>query len=240
MQGEDGEQALHPGVVTCRELPYGEGWALQQQYATARLHGEIPDTFLVVEHLPVYTVGRNGEESHLPHGRIFLENLGADVVDVDRGGSVTFHGPGQVVVYPILKLADVFPMASDPSRGDVIAYVRTLEAIGIACCASFGLTAKRREGYSGVWIGQNKIMAIGVKLAHGITQHGLAFNVTTDLSWFSHIIPCGIHDGWATSLAAEGVSATWEETASHLILQCHKRLGSRTSLESVHHETGVA
>ena len=80
MQGEDGEQALHPGVVTCRELPYGEGWALQQQYATARLHGEIPDTFLVVEHLPVYTVGRNGEESHLPHGRIFLENLGADVV----------------------------------------------------------------------------------------------------------------------------------------------------------------
>ncbi len=230
---------LMPAVLH-RDLPYQQGWALQQQYAEMRANDDIPDTLLVVEHLPVYTVGRNGEESHLPHGRAYLEELGAGVVDVDRGGSVTFHGPGQVVVYPILKLADVVPMASDPARGDVIAYVRALEDVGIACCASYGVAAGRREGYSGVWTGGNKIMAIGVKLAHGVTQHGLAFNVSTDLAWFSHVIPCGIPDAGATSLAEAGVQAEWEEVADRLIAECSSRFGAASRTAAAHHVVGVA
>ncbi len=227
-------------VAMYRDLPYADGWALQQQHAAARLRNEVPNTLLVVEHRPVYTVGRNGEASHLPNGREYLRAKGADVIDVDRGGSVTFHGPGQVVVYPILTLAEVVPMTSDPTRGDVIAYVRTLEDVGIACCASFGIEAERREGYSGVWIHGNKIMAIGVKLAHGVTQHGLAFNVTTDLEWFSHVIPCGIRDAGATSLAEEGVQATWEEVAKTLVDECSRRFGTSSRSTPDTQEAGAA
>jgi lipoyl(octanoyl) transferase len=123
---------------------------------------------------------------------------------VDRGGSVTFHGPGQLVGYPILSLALAFPIPGAPGRGDAVAYVRALEGALIATAGRYGVLAVRRHGMSGAWVGRNKLAAIGVKLARGVTQHGVALNVTTDLGWFAHVTPCGIEDGGVTSLAAEG------------------------------------
>ena len=186
-------------------VPYQEAWQLQRRFAAARAAGEIEDCLLLLEHPPVYTVGRNAQAAHLGAGAAALRALGAECVEVDRGGSVTFHGPGQLVGYPILRLADAFPMAGDPGRGDAVAYVRALEAALIGTAARYGIAASRRPGYTGAWVGGAKLAAIGVKLAAGVTQHGVALNVCTDLAWFDHIIPCGIPDAGVTSLVREGV-----------------------------------
>ena len=149
-------------------------------------------------------MGRGGEQRHLGDGPAALRSAGAEYVEVDRGGSVTFHGPGQLVAYPILRLADVLPIPGHPAHGDVLRYVRALEQAAMNTVAAFGVTAERRPPYTGVWLGSAKLAAIGVKLAAGVTQHGLALNVCTDLSWFDRITPCGIEDATATSLRALG------------------------------------
>ncbi len=186
-------------------VPYRDAWALQQHLARARARGEIGDLLILLEHPPVYTMGRTGSPEHVPSGAAHLVELGAEYLEVDRGGSVTFHGPGQLVAYPILELAGVFPLAEDPSRGDVVAHLRALEEALMATASAFGVEATRRRPYTGIWVGDQKLAAIGVKLASGVTTHGAALNVTTDLSWFAEVVPCGIPGAGVASLASLGV-----------------------------------
>jgi lipoyl(octanoyl) transferase len=187
-------------------VPYQEAWQLQRRLAAARAAGEIDDCVLLLEHPPVYTVGRNAQQADLGAGPATLRELGAECVEVDRGGSVTFHGPGQLVAYPIVRLADAFPIPGAPGRGDVVAYVRALEGALIATARRHGVLAVRRSGYTGAWVGPSKLAAIGVKLASGVTQHGVALNVCNDLDWFAHVVPCGIADAGVTSMAGEGAA----------------------------------
>ncbi len=186
-------------------VPYGDAWVLQRSLAGARARGEIGDVVLLLEHPPVYTMGRNGSAAHVPSGVEHLRALGAEYVDVDRGGSVTFHGPGQLVAYPILQIAGVFPMASEPGHGDVVEHLRAMEEALIATVAAHDVVAVRRPPYTGIWVGGQKLAAIGVKLASGVTTHGAALNVTTDLEWFDEVIPCGIEGAGVASLASLGV-----------------------------------
>lgn len=186
-------------------IPYREAWGLQGRLAAARARGEIEDVVLLVEHPPVYTMGRNGSSSHVPLGVDRLLSLGAEYIEVDRGGSVTFHGPGQLVAYPILQIAGAFPLPGEPGRGDVVAHLRALEEALIATVGAYDVVAGRRPPYTGIWVGDEKLAAIGVKLASGITTHGAALNVTTDLAWFAEVIPCGIHDAGVSSLSSLGV-----------------------------------
>jgi lipoyl(octanoyl) transferase len=186
-------------------IPYRDAWALQRHLAEARARGEIGDVVVLLEHPPVYTMGRTGSPEHVPTGVQHLRSLGAEYLDVDRGGSVTFHGPGQLVAYPIFELATVFPIPDHPGLGDVLAHLRALEEALLATVAAFGVEAVRRPPYTGIWVGEEKLAAIGVKLASGVTTHGAALNVTTDLAWFGHVVPCGIAGAGVASLASLGV-----------------------------------
>jgi lipoyl(octanoyl) transferase len=184
-------------VVRAGTVPYGEAWALQRELHAARVDGTGPDTLLLLEHPSVYTAGRRTE----PHERPFD---GTPVIDVDRGGKITWHGPGQLVGYPIVAL---------PDPVDVVAHVRRLEAALIEVCDALGVATGRVEGRSGVWIAadppgggsrpERKIAAIGVRVARGVTMHGFALNCDPDLRAFGAIVPCGIVDAGVTSLSAE-------------------------------------
>lgn len=198
-------------------VPYDEAWALQRELAGQRAVGRIGDQLILLEHPPVYTMGRGGEQRHLGGGPAALRAAGAEYVEVDRGGSVTFHGPGQLVAYPIVRLADIFPIPGHSAHGDVMRYVRALEQAVITTVAAFGVTAQRRPPYTGVWLGTAKLASIGVKLAGGVTQHGLALNVCTDLSWFDRITPCGIEDATATSLRALGADGVTPHDVAPLL-----------------------
>src|SRR3954454_5087954 len=174
------------------EMDYLTAWDWQRQLAQERADGERPDTVLLLTHPPVYTAGRRTEQGDLPTD-------GTPVIDVDRGGRITWHGPGQLVGYPIVKLAD--PV-------DVVAYVRLLEQALMLACADLGLPAAGRiSGRSGVWVRDGgpdrKIAAIGVRIAKGVATHGFALNCDPDLSAYDRIVPCGIRDAGVTSLTAE-------------------------------------
>lgn len=222
-----------PGGRTLRSrwlgrIPYDEAWALQRELAEQRRAGLIGDELLLLEHPPVYTMGRAGDTRHLGDGPAALRAAGADYVEVDRGGSVTFHGPGQLVAYPILQLAGVFPIPGHPAHGDVLRYVRALEQAVIATAAAFDIATERRPGYTGVWIGTAKLASIGVKLAAGVTQHGVALNVCTDLGWFDLVTACGIEGATATSLRALCVAdVTPEDVAPLLAAELASVLGLR-------------
>jgi lipoyl(octanoyl) transferase len=178
-------------------VPYEDAWARQRELHALRVAGEVPDTLLLLEHPSVYTAGKRTE----PHERPLD---GTPVVDVDRGGKITWHGPGQLVGYPIVAL---------PDPVDVVAYVRRLEDALIEVCAGFGLDTCRVEGRSGVWVTADapgtgfrpdrKVAAIGVRVARGVTLHGFALNCDCDLSNFNRFVPCGIRDAGVTSLSAE-------------------------------------
>ncbi|WP_038045074.1 lipoyl(octanoyl) transferase LipB [Thermocrispum agreste] len=174
-------------------IDYRQAWQLQRELLTARADGTGPDTLLLLEHPSVYTAGKRTE----PHER---PQDGTPVVDVDRGGKITWHGPGQLVGYPIVKLADPI---------DVVHFVRRLEEALIAVCDELGLTTGRVEGRSGVWVPaddhrpERKIAAIGIRVQRGVTMHGFEINCNADLSAFDKIIPCGISDAGVTSLSAE-------------------------------------
>jgi lipoyl(octanoyl) transferase len=180
-------------VVRAGTVPYEEAWARQREIHAARVAGEGPDTLLLLEHPSVYTAGRRTE----PHERPFD---GTPVIDVDRGGKITWHGPGQLVGYPIVAL---------PDPVDVVAHVRRLEAALIEVCSGLGLATERIEGRSGVWVRADtrgpdrKIAAIGVRVSRGVTMHGFALNCDPDMSAFANMIPCGIADAGVTSLTAE-------------------------------------
>ncbi|MCB0925657.1 MAG: lipoyl(octanoyl) transferase LipB [Mycobacterium sp.] len=183
------------GQIDVRQLgsiDYQRAWQLQRQLADARLSGG-PDTLLLLEHPPVYTAGKRTDPAERPAATI-------PVVDVDRGGKITWHGPGQLVGYPVIRLAE--PL-------DVVNYVRRLEDSLISVCAGLGLDAIRVAGRSGVWLPaangrpERKIAAIGIRVARGVAQHGFAVNCDCDLTAFSAIVPCGISDAGVTSLSAE-------------------------------------
>jgi lipoyl(octanoyl) transferase len=172
-------------------LDYEQGWALQREVHRNVVANTQPQTVLLLEHAPVYTAGRRTEAADRPMD-------GTRVVDVDRGGMITWHGPGQLIGYPILRL-------SDPV--DVVAYVRRIEDMLIAVCAHFGVVGERVDGRSGVWVhhpdGYRKVAAIGIRVAQGVTMHGFALNCDCDLRWFDRIVPCGIRDATVTTLSLE-------------------------------------
>jgi lipoyl(octanoyl) transferase len=174
-------------------VPYEQAWAEQRRLHAARLAGEIPDTVLLLEHPPVYTAGRRTAAWERPSD-------GTPVIDVDRGGKITWHGPGQLVGYPILAL---------PEPVDVVAYVRRLEAALMAACAALGLATNRVTGRSGVWVPagdrgpDRKVAAVGIRVSRRVTMHGFALNCDPDLTAFSRIVACGISDAGVTSLTAE-------------------------------------
>jgi lipoyl(octanoyl) transferase len=176
-------------------VAYPEAWDLQRALHERRVRNDIPDCCLMLEHPPVYTAGKRTEELDRPAG-----DPGAPVIDVDRGGKITWHGPGQLVGYPILKLGEPI---------DVIAYVRAIEEALIRVCADFAAVATRVEGRSGVWFRgrggapDRKVGAIGIRVSRGVTMHGFALNCDCDLSWYDRIVPCGIRDATVTTLSAE-------------------------------------
>ncbi|HEX3605141.1 MAG TPA: lipoyl(octanoyl) transferase LipB [Candidatus Dormibacteraeota bacterium] len=218
-------------------VPYATAWGLQRRLATARAAGELDaDAVLLLEHPPVFTMGRNGEPGHLRGGPERLRGLGAEYLEVDRGGSVTFHGPGQLVAYPIVRLAEVLPVPGHPGQGDVLRYVRALEEAMLATAAAVGVTAGLRPPYTGVWVGEEKLGAIGVKLSRGVTLHGLAINATTDLSWFAEVVPCGISDGGVTSLERLGASG-W--SPERLALDLARHLAAALGLVAVPADAGL-
>jgi len=174
-------------------VAYDEALRLQEDTRQARLRGEIADTLLVLEHTPVITLGRGAKLEHVLATRDELERRGVLLREIGRGGDVTYHGPGQLVVYPILDLK--------PDRCDVRRYVTDLEEVMIRVAALYGLTARRIEGLRGVFVGEDKLGAVGVRLSQWVTMHGFALNVSTDLNAFDLIVPCGIRDHGVTSLA---------------------------------------
>ncbi len=173
-------------------IRYAEGLDLQAKLVADRQAGALPDTLLLLEHDPVFTLGRNARKENVLLPDQALRERGFDVFESGRGGDVTYHGPGQVVGYPIVDLS--------PDRRDVHRYVRDLEEVMIRCCADYGIEAARVEGLSGTWVGDDKVGAIGVRIARWVTSHGFALNVSTDLSAFDLIVPCGIRGHGVTSL----------------------------------------
>jgi lipoyl(octanoyl) transferase len=174
---------------------YGEALTLQRALVEDRRGGRVPDLLLLLEHPAVITLGVRGDggRSHIVASGARLTELGVEVSETGRGGDVTYHGPGQIVGYPILDLR--------PDRCDVHRYVRDVEEVMIRACADYGIEARRIGGLTGVWVGDLKIGAIGVRISRWITSHGFAFNVNTDLDRFNLIVPCGIADRGVTSLA---------------------------------------
>ena len=200
-------------------VPYMEAWDIQ-----LRLHQEVsegvrPDTLLLVEHPHVYTLGRRGQESDILIDTAELAGLGVEVHHTDRGGEVTYHGPGQLVGYPILNLRRW--------GGGPLKYVRALERVLVEMLAEFGVRAESECRPTGVWVGDRKIAAIGVKVSRRVTTHGFALNVCPDLSYFDHIIPCGMPDAGVTSLSIEvGRTVTVSEVVPVLV----ERFGSAFGL----------
>lgn len=183
-------------------IAYHDAWKLQDQLVIQRGQGAIPDQLLLVEHPHTYTLGTSGHEENLLLSQQQLQTRGIDVFRIDRGGDITYHGPGQLVGYPILQL----PRGEGSLRGYVTDYVRGIEQVVIHTLADFGIHSRPIPGLTGVWVetpqGDEKICAIGVRInVKAVTKHGFALNINTDLSYFDGIIPCGIRDKGVTSIA---------------------------------------
>ncbi len=215
--------AAHGGQLTVEHLgtvAYRPTWELQDELADQRRGRRIGDRLLLLEHFPVFTIGRGGDQANMLATPERLHELKTELIRIDRGGDVTFHGPGQIVAYPIVELRD--PL-------DLRRYVRILEESVIATAAAFGVASDRLDGYPGIWVeGERKLAAIGVRVRRGVTTHGLALNVNTDLAWFDEMIPCGIPGKSVTSLARElGIQPPMDEVADELARQLAAHLGLR-------------
>jgi lipoyl(octanoyl) transferase len=188
-------------------IGYQEAFDLQRDLVAKRRHGLIPDHLLIVEHPHVITMGRNGRMENVLASSDALSGAGITFHQTDRGGDVTYHGPGQVVGYPILDLREW--------KRDIVAYVRGLEQVIIDALADFGLVAGRIPGWTGVWVGERKIAAIGVHISRWVTSHGFALNLNTDLTYFGYIVPCGLTKP-VTSIEEEGVICTRADVVAAL------------------------
>lgn len=222
----------HTGLSVRRlgRTRYRECWDLQREVFAQRLADEIPDTLLLTEHDHVYTLGTAAQAAHLLADEESLRDRGVDVVNVDRGGDITYHGPGQLVAYPILDLSF--------HGKDLDVYLRRLEDIVIAVLGRLGVHASRLPGYTGVWVAGEKICAIGIKASRWVTMHGLALNVSTDLSYFGKIIPCGIFERGVTSIQdATGTGRNLADVEDLLIAEFAEAFGYATVHEP-HMEEG--
>jgi lipoyl(octanoyl) transferase len=228
---------VHINLLHLGRISYAAGLAVQQQVITARKQGLIDDTLLLLEHPPVLTLGRNAHRSNVLARDELLAQRGVELHEVNRGGDVTYHGPGQLVGYPILDLRGDLPGKKGPHLGPVD-YVRLLEEALIRTCGDFGVMTQRICKLTGVWtlaggsIREKKIAAIGVHVSQGITSHGFALNVTTDLRDFDWIVPCGITDRQVTSLELEADSDRQPtmETALHAAARNFGRVFERQML----------
>jgi lipoyl(octanoyl) transferase len=203
-------EVLRPGRVA-----YQQAWDWQNALAEARGRGDIPDRLILLEHPHTYTLGTSAHDEHLLLTPDELAQRGIEIFRVDRGGDITYHGPGQIVGYPIMQL----PRAGETLRADVIGYVRRLELVIIRLLADYGINGQPIPGLTGVWVGDTKVCAIGVRInVRAVTKHGFALNVNTDLRYFDGIIPCGIRDKGVTSLAALlGAPVDMDEVTARLI-----------------------
>jgi lipoate-protein ligase B len=202
-------------IVDLGTQPYGPTLALQLDLCRQRQADEIPNTVLIVEHPAVITLGARKSENKLLTDEAALQARGIDVVHIGRGGGTTAHNPGQLVVYPILRLKSV--------GLDVGGYVRSLEQIGIDLLASLGVESGRRTGFPGLWIGDKKIASIGVQLKKWVSFHGMAININNDLAIFDHIVPCGLNGVTMTSAKKEtGTTADMQAVKTHLTELCKK------------------
>jgi lipoate-protein ligase B len=202
-------------------LGYAEAYALQKELEGRRKLGEIPDQLLIVEHPHVITMGRNGHLQNLLVQPEVLERAGISFFPTDRGGDITYHGPGQIVGYPIFDLRDW--------KRDVVAFVRTVEQVIIDALGSFGIAGSRVKDATGVWVDGAKIAAIGVHISRWVTSHGFALNHSTDLSYFQYIIPCGLTKP-VTSMERLGVRVPREEVVEELVRQFQRQFGNRRAI----------
>jgi lipoyl(octanoyl) transferase len=205
-------------------VDYAAGLRLQAERIAQRKAGQIPDTLLLLEHPHVYTLGRNAKRENLriPEGR--LAALGARLFETDRGGDITYHGPGQLVGYPIFDLTN--------HRRDIAWFMRSLEEVFIRVAREFGIEAGRLPGAPGVWVGNDKLVAMGVHISRWVTSHGFAFNVNTDLRFFEWIVPCGLRDKGVTSLAKlRGRPVDMARATSLVIEQFGKVFGMTMDVE---------
>lgn len=212
-------------VVDLGVMAYAPACELQRELVQARKANAVPDALLICEHPHVITLGRNGKREHLRAGSRLLDQMRVEFHPTDRGGDITYHGPGQIVGYPILDLT--------AHRRDVRWYVEQLEEAMICASAAFGITGHRSEGAHGVWVdtpaGEEKLAALGVHLSRGVTSHGFAYNVSTDLRYFDLIVPCGIPGKRVTSLEKIlGRTASREQALAHLIEQFGNVFGVKT------------
>ncbi|MBI5463350.1 MAG: lipoyl(octanoyl) transferase LipB [Ignavibacteriales bacterium] len=205
---------------------YADAWALQKSLWELRKVGLVGDTLLLTEHAHVYTLGKGSDDNHLLATEQELSRDGVEVFHIDRGGDVTYHGPGQIVGYPILDLNNYFL--------DIHRYLRSIEEAVILTLETFGIRAQREEEMTGVWVGSEKIAAIGVKVSRWITMHGFALNVNTDLQKFGRIIPCGIfHKGVTSMQKILGREVDLKEVQEHLTRAFARVFGAElTSLEA--------
>jgi lipoyl(octanoyl) transferase len=206
-------------------VPYGEAVATQRALVEDRRADRIPDTLLLLQHPHVLTLGAKlaAARAHVLAAPGELVARGVEVFEAGRGGDVTYHGPGQLVAYPILDLR--------PDRCDVHRYVRDLEEVMIRVCGDFGLRASRVDGFSGTWIGDRKIGAVGVRISRWITSHGVALNVSTDLDYFDLIVPCGIADKEVTSLARELARTVDYPTVENVFIQRFAAVFGRAAID---------
>jgi lipoyl(octanoyl) transferase len=215
--------ALHESAGVTRELlveqlgrrPYGEVLELQRAMAAERIAGTRPDTLLLVEHDPVVTLGRSTKAGNLLADPALLAARGVELFEIERGGDVTFHGPGQLVGYPIIDLAQ--------HRQDLHWYLRTLEQVLIDAIAAFGIEGSRVDKYTGVWVDDRKIASIGVHARSWVTWHGFALNVSTDLSYFDLMVPCGISGVTMTSVSSEAKQPISVERVSSQVIAAFGR-----------------
>ena len=201
-------------VYRLGEVHYQKAWDLQKKYVDLRKNNQIPDTLFVLSHPPTITLGRNTGSQSLLFGESALKEAGLDLVESDRGGDATYHGPGQIVIYPILDLR--------PDLQDIPKFVRLLEQTMINVLALHGLKGKRVEGAPGAWLDapDRKVGAVGARISRWITHHGIAFNVNTNLAHFNYIIPCGLADKGVSSLQHElGVSIDVHQVQNELVEQ---------------------
>ena len=199
-------------------IDYQKAWDLQKDVYTKRVHDELNDTLFLLEHPHTYTLGKVAEKENLLSNNDQLDELGIKVYEIDRGGDITYHGPGQIVGYPIINLKNW--------KEDTHEYLRGLEEIIMNVCFEYGLKPKRNSKYTGVWIENRKIAAIGIKVSRWVTMHGFAFNVNTDLNYFGGIIPCGIRDKEVTSLKKElGNELDLSEVKMKLVKEFEKFFG---------------
>ena len=223
-----------PSSPICQVYPLGtveyrQAWDFQVRLAREVHDGEQPNTLILLEHLPVYTRGRLSRPDQIRLTPEELAHRGIPIYETDRGGQVTYHGPGQLVGYPVVNLRD---------WGGPLHYVRTLEQIILKTLSDFGVDAGTVEGLTGVWVGDAKIAAIGVKISRGVAYHGFAINVNTDLSYFDHIVPCGIDDREVTSMAKVlGGAVDLEMVRYSLVYQFGKGMGFK--MVEVDRATGI-